>query len=160
MVKHNLQISCIFIGCVLCGGHYDMIRSEGYKTKNRQQILDILKNRKDQSVSVSEIKESMEQMGCNVNLSTIYRYMDKLVEEGIVMEYLTKKGEKAGFQYLEPEQDCHQHLHLQCIRCGRIIHLNCSFMKDIQMHIGEYHGFTIQCDHSILYGICQTCQKK
>ncbi len=136
-----------------------MIRKESYKTKNRQQILEFLKMQKDRSISVSEIKANMEQNGYEVNLSTIYRYMDKLVEEGSVMKYTSKKGEKSGFQYIEPEHNCHCHLHLQCIQCGKIMHLNCCFMEEIEMHIKEYHGFTIQCDNSILYGMCQDCQK-
>lgn len=136
-----------------------MARSEGYKTKNRQQILEFLRIKKDHSVSVSEIKENMEKIGCEVNLSTIYRYMDKLVEEGSVMKYISEKGEKAGFQYIEPEHDCHCHLHLQCVKCGKIIHLNCCFMEEIQVHIEQHHGFTIQCDNSILYGICQNCKR-
>lgn len=135
-------------------------RHEGYKTKNRKQILEFLKMKKDCSVSVAEIKENMEKIGCHVNLSTIYRYMDKLVEEGSVMKYLSEKGEKAGFQYVEPEHNCHHHLHLQCVKCGKIIHLNCYFMEEIQVYIEEYHGFTIQCDNSILYGTCQNCKKE
>ncbi len=135
-----------------------MTRKDGYKTKNRQQILEFLKMQKDRSISVSEIKENMKKTGCEVNVSTIYRYMDKLVEEGSVMKYISKEGEKAGFQYIEPEHNCHGHLHLQCIKCGKIIHLNCCFMEEIQRHIENHHGFMIQCDHSILYGICQECK--
>lgn len=137
-----------------------MVRKEGYKTKNRQQILEFLKMQKDRSISVSEIKANMEKIGYEVNLSTIYRYMDKLVEEGSVMKYISEKGEKAGFQYVEPAHDCHAHLHLQCLKCGKILHLTCCFMEEIQMHIEEHHGFTIQCDRSILYGICQDCKSK
>lgn len=136
-----------------------MTKRSEYKTKNRQQILEFLKMQKNCSVSVSEIKANMEKNGYEVNLSTIYRYMDKLVEEGSVMKYLSEKGEKAGFQYVEPTHDCHAHLHLQCIKCGKIIHLNCCFMEEIQMHIEKHHGFTIQCDHSILYGVCEDCKK-
>jgi len=137
-----------------------MARSEGYKTKNRQQILEFLKTQKDRSVSVSEIKRCMTETGCKVNLSTIYRYMDKLVEEGSVLKYSIDKGEKASFQYIEPEHNCHCHLHLQCVKCGKIIHLNCGFMEEIETHIGKYHGFTIQCDNSVLYGVCQECKEK
>lgn len=158
-VTTNLQMNCVLIGK---GGFVYMVsvRREGYKTKSRKQILDFLKEKKDSSVSVSEIKENMEKIGCAVNLSTIYRYMDKLVEEGSVMKYHSEKGEKAGFQYIEPEHNCHCHLHLQCVKCGKIIHLNYSFMEEIQVYIEKYHGFTIQCDNSILYGICQSCKKE
>lgn len=136
-----------------------MGRSEGYRTKNRQLILDYLKSQKEHTVSVSEIKSSMSDMGCEVNLSTIYRYMDKLVEEGSVMRYVSDTGEKSSYQYVEPEHNCHGHLHMQCVKCGKIIHLNCEFMQEIQEHISEHHGFTIQCDNSVLYGVCQECEQ-
>lgn len=136
------------------------LRGEGYKTKNRKQILEFLKKKRDHSVSVWEIKENMEKIGCMVNLSTIYRYIDKLVEEGSVMKYHSEKGKKAAYQYIEPKHNCHGHLHLQCVKCRKIIHVSRCFMEEIRVSMEKYHEFTIQCDSSILYGVCRNCKNE
>ena len=47
-----------------------------------------------------------------------------------------------------------------CVKCGKILHLDCEFMKEISEHIQKDHGFSLQCKNSILYGICRECQVK
>lgn len=71
-----------------------MARSEGYKTKGRQLILDYLEKTKERTVSVVEIQEFMEQQGNPVNVSTIYRNLDALVAQGQVMKFVSDKGDK------------------------------------------------------------------
>ena len=46
----------------------------------------------------------------------------------------------------------------KCVKCGKIIHLECHFMEEISHHIEESHGFTLQCKNSILYGVCKECK--
>jgi Fe2+ or Zn2+ uptake regulation protein len=67
-------------------------------------------------------------------------------------EIAAEKGKKATFQYIEDGHHCEEHLHLQCIKCGRIFHLECEFMDEIAAHIQSEHGFFIECKRSIIYG--------
>ena len=62
------------------------------------------------------------------------------------------------YQYVEQGKGCCDHLHLQCVKCGRIYHLDCAFMKEISEHIEKDHGFELQCRNSVLYGICKDCK--
>ena len=48
-------------------------------------------------------------------------------------------------------------LHLKCVRCGRIYHLDCHFMDEVRAHLMAEHGFTLQCEGSVLYGLCRSC---
>ena len=50
-----------------------------------------------------------------------------------------------------------EHLHLKCVRCGRIYHLDCHFMDEVRAHLMAEHGFTLQCEGSVLYGLCRSC---
>lgn len=135
-----------------------MARSDGYRTKGRQLILSYLEATKERTVSVSEIQEFMEQQGNPVNVSTIYRNLDALVAQGKVMKFVADKGDKSTYRYIEPEHDCHKHLHIQCVKCGKVIHLECDFMKSIEDHVLEEHGISLLCENSILYGVCQGCK--
>ncbi|MEG1965528.1 MAG: transcriptional repressor, partial [Oscillospiraceae bacterium] len=60
------------------------MRSGGYNTKSKQMILDFLQEYSDKTVTVSEISEYLERNDNSVNLTTIYRYLDKLVLQGLI----------------------------------------------------------------------------
>lgn len=135
-----------------------MARSDGYRTKGRQLILSYLEGTRERTVSVSEIQEFMNQQGNPVNVSTIYRNLDALVAQGQVMKFVSDKGDKSTYRYIEPEHDCHKHLHIQCVKCGKVIHLECDFMRNIEAHVLEEHGISLLCENSILYGVCQGCK--
>ena len=83
--------------------------------------------------------------------------LDKLAGEQRVMKYVADKGEKAVFQYVDEGRHCREHLHLKCVRCGRIYHLDCHFMDEVRAHLMAEHGFTLQCEGSVLYGLCRSC---
>ena len=135
-----------------------MARSDGYNTRTRQLILDYLINNRQHAVSASNILEHLEAQGASPNPTTVYRYLDKLAKDGTVIKYVAEKGCQAAYQYVEPGRGCEQHLHLKCVKCGKIIHLECHFMEEISHHIEESHGFTLQCKNSILYGVCKECK--
>ena len=119
-----------------------MARSDGYNTKTRQLILDYLINNRQHAVSASNILEHLEEQGASPNPTTVYRYLDKLAGEQRIMKYVADKGEKAVFQYVDEGRHCREHLHLKCVQCGRIYHLDCHFMDDRWPST----AFTLQCE--------------
>lgn len=129
----------------------------GYATASRKRILEFLKNNSDRTVAAADIDTYLREKDSEVNITTIYRYLDKLAKEGTVIKYVAECGGKAVYQYVEQGHRCEEHLHLKCVKCGCIIHLECAFMDEISEHIEKDHGFTLQCKNSILYGTCRNC---
>lgn len=134
--------------------------ANGYNTAARSRILGFLMENKDRTVNANDILKVLNDGGNEVNITTIYRYLDKLTESGQVMKYVAENGTRAVYQYVEHNHHCEEHLHLQCTKCGAIIHLDCSFMDEIAEHISLEHGFQIQCRNSIIYGVCRNCLEK
>ena len=122
-----------------------------------QLILDYLINNCQHAVSASNILEHLEAQGASPNPTTVYRYLDKLAGEQRIMKYVADKGERAVFQYVDEGRHCREHLHLKCVQCGRIYHLDCHFMDEVRAHLMAEHGFTLQCEGSVLYGLCRHC---
>lgn len=137
-----------------------MAQGGGYVTASRKKILDFLKSNSDRTVAAADIDDYLKRSGNEVNITTIYRYLEKLANDGTVIKYVAEKGGRAVYQYVELGNRCEEHLHLKCVRCGSIIHLDCAFMDEISEHIGKEHGFTLQCRNSILYGVCRECAGK
>lgn len=130
-----------------------------YTTASRTKILEYLKKNGDRTVNVNDISNYLKENQNEVNITTIYRYLDKLAKEGTVIKYVAEKGNQAVYQYVEQGHHCDEHLHLKCVKCGCIIHLECDFMREIAEHIKKDHGFELQCKNSIIYGMCSKCQE-
>ncbi len=131
-----------------------------YATPSRKRIFEFLKESNDKAVTAADVAEYLAGQNYSVNITTIYRYLDKLAKEGTIMKYVAEKGSQSAYQYVEPGRHCEEHLHLKCVRCGRIIHLDCHFMDEISNHILQDHNFMLQCRNSVLYGLCQECREK
>ena len=131
-----------------------------YNTAGRNRILEFLVENSMRAVNVNEIHDALQAQGNDVNITTIYRYLEKLASEGQVMKYVAQDGMRAVYQYVEKDHHCTDHLHLQCTKCGAIIHLDCHFMDEFSNHVLMDHGFRIQCKNSIIYGLCEKCAGK
>lgn len=131
----------------------------GYATASRKAILEFLEQNRDRTVTVTDIDAYLKEQDREVNVTTIYRYLDKLSQEETVIKYVAEKGSQAVYQYVGSGHHCEHHLHLKCVRCGCIIHLDCGFMSEIASHIEAEHGFTLQCKNSIIYGTCSKCKQ-
>lgn len=137
-----------------------MNNGAGYKTRQRQAILDFLIEKKDEHVTVQNISEHLEKDGSRVGVTTIYRHLDKLLEQGFVRKYTVDGSTSACFQFADPGKKCREHFHLKCESCGRLIHLNCSRTAGLCSHIFDEHGFEIDFFRTVFYGLCKECRIK
>ena len=78
--------------------------------------------------------------------------------KGTVRKYSFDGKTCACFQYIDEEQSCHNHFHLKCLNCGKLIHLNCDHLAEISSHIAEHHGFLIDSSQTVFYGVCAECR--
>lgn len=127
-----------------------------YKTKQRELILSYLTENKNHHVMADEIAEHLKSQGNAVGKSTVYRYLDKLVNDGIVKKYISEEGKSACYQYSE-NNNCNHHYHFKCTQCGTLLHVQCSHLNEMEMHIYQNHGFKIDLCKTVIYGICEKC---
>lgn len=127
----------------------------GYRTKQRQAILNFLRDSGNQHLSAEDIVVHLKAAGNPVGKATVYRYLDKLIDQGLVRKYLMAEGGAACFQYLEEcTPSCH---HLKCTDCGKLIHLECSYLNDLKGHLEKRHHFLMDDAMTLLYGRCEQC---
>lgn len=129
-----------------------------YHTRCKASIMDYLKKHKESRFSASDLYESLKRSGEAINLATIYRNLERLTESGTIIKYKSASDDRCQYQYVEPESDCGHHLHMQCSRCARLIHLECGIMDEISKNIESIYGFSIECKNSLIMGICQDCK--
>lgn len=134
------------------------MESKGYRTRQREVILDFLKHSDGKHVSVDEVSDHLKAEGEKVGRTTIYRYMEKLTEEGTLRKYFIEEGAGACYQYVDLAGGCHEHFHLKCLKCGRLLHVECDYLNQLGVHIEEHHGFVVDNTKTVLYGVCKDCK--
>ena len=135
-----------------------MSKSTGYNTRQKENLLAFLVKNKERHTNVQEISAYLSGEGISVVTATIYRQLDRLVEQGIVRKYILDGKSGACYQYIE-DDDCHEHFHLKCTSCGQLIHIDCDFLAGINQHIYEHHRFSVDSSQTVFYGTCAQCSK-
>ena len=133
---------------------------QSYSTKARKYISDFLEDRGENTASAADIINYLKVKGISVDPATVYRCLNRLCSERLVLKITEEKTKKSLYRFIGGERNCDEHIHIKCTRCGRVMHLECSFMQDIKEHLLKSHGFALRCDGSVLYGLCGDCRGK
>lgn len=131
-----------------------------YKTKQRQIILNFLKNNKTNHITAEDIMEHLRDQNTPVGKSTIYRYLDILIKDNIVKKYTIDKISSACYQYISENNECDIHYHLRCTICGKLFHVQNILFNDISNVLLKDFDFKLDNSKTVLYGICKECQNK
>ena len=133
-----------------------------YQTKQREEILTYLESMSGNHVTVHDLCQYFEKDGVSIGTTTVYRQLERLMEEGLIQKYIIDEKSAACFEYIGKEENCHRPVcfHCKCEKCGRLIHLDCKELENIQEHILRQHGFALNPFRTVLYGICEQCRIK
>ena len=135
-----------------------MPNRSNYKTKQRDLILSCLKENKSQHITAEGIMDSLKYRGEPVGQTTVYRNLDKLVKEGLVIRYAPHAlGVGACYQYVGGTEICSPCCHLICTDCGCTTHLECEYLNDLSRHMRDNHNFNLDNNKTVLYGLCNKC---
>ena len=126
-----------------------------YKTKHRDELLKFLKKHEDEHLTIQEISKMLKG---KIPQATIYRLIATFEKEGLVRKYSIASNEASCYQFVDDDH-CHEHFHLVCEKCGKVIHLECDEVNHLLGHIDDEHNFKINTSKVNLYGLCKECQK-
>lgn len=127
-----------------------------YKTKQQAIIRDYLKNKKDDYVTVSQIEKHLKENHCSVGLTTIYRHLEKMEQDGIVTRLKVDGQSGACFQYIENSDD-ENCFYIKCEKCGEVSKMECHHLSELYSHVEDDHHFKINTKKTVFYGKCQKC---
>ncbi|MGF7145114.1 Fur family ferric uptake transcriptional regulator [Anaerotaenia torta] len=133
-----------------------MKRPSRYNTKQSDAILAYLSSLNGEHVTAGQIASHFETSDYPIGLATIYRHLDKLVENGTIRKYTLDGVSGSCYQHISSAHE-HQQIHLKCEQCGAVLHLQCSVMENVPQHVYEEHAFLINPMKTVLYGKCSNC---
>lgn len=128
-----------------------------YKTEQRNLLLNFLKNSPDVCFTAKQITDALKNE--NISKSAVYRNLSELEKEEKIKRVTKQNSKESFFQFLDTE-NCRNHIHLSCLKCGKIFHLENSTAQKLISNLEDAQGFEIDKEKSTLYGICKDCVKK
>jgi Fur family transcriptional regulator, ferric uptake regulator len=124
-------------------------------TRQRQLIWETLVAEPEEHLSAENVVERVRAQMPEVNPSTIYRTLELLVAEGLLLR--TDLGADRAYFELSRE---HSHHHLVCERCGTVRHVHDEELGDFRSRIKGSTGFAVGAGEITLFGLCDDCQPK
>lgn len=132
--------------------------AKNYKTKQRNLILQTMQNLPQKHTTAEALVMLLREKGEEIGLATVYRNLDKLVQEGQVLKYTLPGGSSACYQYTGGGcKAAPLHFHLMCTHCGQVQHLECPAIEKLAQHFFNEHGFEIDEHNTVFYGACKNC---
>ncbi len=129
-----------------------------YATEQKKMLSDFLRQNCEKAFSVEELMIEMQKAyGDSVpGKSTVYRLITRLVEEGSVKRFVKGHSRRFVYQIVEGEH-CRSHLHLKCMDCGRLIHLDEGISHELLNKVLDSSHFSVNEEETVLFGECASC---
>ncbi len=131
-----------------------------YATEQKKILIDFLRKHHKDAFSVEEIVLELKMAhGDKIPAkSTVYRLITKLVEEGTVKRFVKGHSRQFLYQIVDCEH-CRSHLHLRCMDCGKLIHLNEKLSDELLDVIRLQSDFSVNEVETVLVGACSDCSR-
>jgi Fur family ferric uptake transcriptional regulator len=131
----------------------DRLRQRGYRiTPQREMIIEALTGG-DQHMTADDILGRVQRRTSAMNMATIYRTLDFLVQEGFI-----SRVDLGGERIIYTTHHHGPHIHLVCRQCGTVIEADHHALDTIAQQIQEQYGFCADLHHLALPGLCARCQ--
>ena len=135
------------------------LKEKGYKlTPQRRAILDTIIKSEGQHLTAEEIYELVKLDCPEIGLATVYRTVLLLDELAVICKLDLNDG--CSRYELVHQDENHQHHHLICTSCGKVIEVQGDLLETLEKTIEDKYNFEIK-NHSVkFYGLCSDCQNK
>lgn len=135
----------------------ETLKQNNYKlTDQRMAILEVMIENKGHHLTAEDVLNEARLKSPNIGIATVYRTLDKLVDIAILYKTMFEEGK---YRYELTDNHAHQHHHVVCLNCGKIVEVEEDLLLNLEQHI-EKQGYKI-VDHELkLYGYCPECLAK
>ena len=129
-----------------------------YNTEQKRMLWSFLCSNCEISYTAEELVDGLRELyGADApGKSTVYRLLPRLVEEGQVKRLVKGRGRSFVYQGVRGE-DCRCHLHMKCMSCGKLFHLDESVSDELLSRIRKNTDFSVNEEETVLFGKCGSC---
>ena len=123
------------------------------QTRQRLAVTNALEGI-DDFRSAQEIHELLRAGGESVGLTTVYRSLQALADDGLVDVIVRSDGESVYRRC-----STHHHHHLVCRSCRSTVEVDAPSVESWAARVADDHGFT-EVSHTVeVFGLCPRCSR-
>lgn len=130
--------------------------SRGVRMTHQRRLLVQIMQGADRHMDAVSLWQRARVQDPTLNKVTVYRTLAMLKKHGLVDE-LDLLHLEGGKHYYEA-RTTRDHIHLACVKCGRIQEFESSLFERLKGQIERERGFRIQVVRVEAGGICDRCQ--
>ena len=138
------------------------LKEKGLKvTHQRILVLSVLEQNSGRHMTAEDIYELVSQDYPEIGLATVYRTLQLLWDMQLVDRINLDDGcVRYEIGHLIKGDMQHNHHHLICRKCNKVIPFTDDLLDDLEDHIEKVTGFHV-LDHELkFYGFCRECMEK
>lgn len=125
----------------------------GRMTSQRKMILETLEDLEGHPTA-EELFAVASRRDANLNLSTVYRTLRWLEQEGLVSA--RRFDEARGVERFDAASPV-EHQHFVCTECKKVIEFDQPLIRTIKARFSVEHGCLVDSASVTLYGVCSNC---
>ena len=136
-----------------CQTFIDELRAQGFRiTPQREMIIETIAHQGNH-INAEEVFAQIQKRTQSVNIATVYRTLELLVEQGLASRIDLGEG-----RVVYATHQHGQHIHLVCRQCGRIIDADQHMLSEVNQQFQSDYRFAADLDHISVPGLCRECQ--
>ena len=128
-----------------------------YMTRQQKAVLACMESVRG-GTGAAELTELLHARGESIGLTTVYRQLEKLQEQGLVHKIVTDEG--ARYQFCHCHQQGRECFLIKCEQCGSVEHVDCEHLGELYGHLAQEHHFRINPRRTLFYGLCEGCARE
>jgi Fur family ferric uptake transcriptional regulator len=129
------------------------LRKKGYRiTPQRELIIQTIAHAGNH-MTAEDIFAEVQTHTQALNLATIYRTLELLIDEGLVTGINLGEG-----RIVYATINHGPHIHLVCRGCGHVIDANPQLLASVKDQLQNEHSFQPDLDHISIFGLCANCR--
>ena len=134
----------------------EKLKEKGCKlTPQRRSVLDTIIENEGKHLSAEEIYDLVKAKCPEIGLATVYRTMQMFDEVGLVYKHNFDDGRS---RYELNHNEDHQHHHLVCINCNRVIEVEEDLLEQLENEVEKKYNFSITNHNVKFFGYCENCK--
>ena len=136
-----------------CQTFIETLRTRGFRiTPQREMIIEAIVHQGDH-INADEVFALIRKRTHSMNIATVYRTLELLVEEGLVSRI--DLGEGRVFYATHQHGP---HIHLVCRQCGQVLGANQEMLSTFNHQLQSDYHFAADLQHISVLGLCSECQ--
>lgn len=127
-------------------------------TPQRQTVLQVFMDHPGEHLSAEDVHTILRAQNSEIGLATVYRSLELLDDLAILQKMEFGDG-CSRYEVSDIGPGEHQHHHLICTKCGKVIEFQEDLLDDLEKTVAERCDFQID-DHQVkFFGFCNNCKK-